>query len=237
MDVTDLRLIEQAREDYLRIISHELRQPLSVIMTQAQLAERLADWPERVRKGARAIATTAWRMNTMIQDLVYSARLESGGLVTRRQPVDLPAVVRDLLARVKEAMDTARVCIQTAETPPPVLADLDHIERIMVNLLSNALKYSTHGSRVTVAFRRDDGEVITSVADSGQGIAPEDLHRLFERYYRVPAVRDQEEGLGLGLYITKKLVEAHGGEIWVESEPGNGSTFFFSLPIAVGGQG
>ena len=166
----------------------------------------------------------------MIQDLVYSARLESGVLPLRKQPVDLAAAVRDLLSRVKGAMDTTRIKVQITERPLPVAVDPEHLERIMVNLLSNALKYSAH--EVTVAFGRSRRMVVTSVADQGQGIALEDLPRLFEQYYRAPTVRDREEGLGLGLYITKKLVETNGGEIRVKSELGRGSTFSFSLPAA-----
>ncbi|MGE5549698.1 MAG: ATP-binding protein [Bacteroidota bacterium] len=234
MDVTELRRIEKSREDYLRIISHELRQPLTVIMTQAQLAERLAPDAARVRKSARAIAATAWRMNTMIQDLVDSARLETGGFRMKKQRVNLPATLHALLDRVKDALESDRVDIQAPEAVPPIHADPDHLERILLNLLSNALKYSARETRVTVSFLCRGTEVLTAVADHGCGIAQEDLPHLFDQYYRAPAVRDLEEGLGLGLYITKKLVEAHAGRIWVQSELGKGSTFFFSLPIATG---
>lgn len=230
-DVTELRRLEQCQVEYLRIISHELRQPLTVITAQAQLAERVADKPERVRKSTRAIATTAWRMNTMIQDLVDSARLESGQLRLKRRELSVPNVIADLLERAKEALDTGRITVEAPEGLPLVRADLNRLESIVVNLLTNALKYSAPGTEVRVSFACDGKEVITSVSDLGCGIAPADLPHIFERYYRAAEVRDLEEGSGLGLYIGKGLVEAHGGRIWVESELGKGSTFSFALPV------
>jgi signal transduction histidine kinase len=113
-----------------------------------------------------------------------------------------------------------------------VLADPDRLERILMNLLTNALKYSAPGTPVTVALARRDGQVVTAVSDQGPGIPPDELPHLFERYYRARETRERKEGLGLGLYITKGLVEAHGGRLWVESQVGKGSTFSFSLPAA-----
>ncbi|MGE5598151.1 MAG: PAS domain S-box protein [Bacteroidota bacterium] len=231
-DVTELRNLEQSRLEYLRLISHELRQPLTVIMAQAQLVDRVANRPERVRQGIKAVTTTAWRMNAMIQDLVDSVRLESGQLRLKTRVVDLAAVIGDLLERIGEAVDVGRIRVNPPEEPHLVYADLDRLERILTNLLTNALKYSDPDTEVTVSFTRQRGEVITAVKDRGRGIAPEELPHLFERYYRAPAVRDIQEGLGLGLYITKGLVEAHGGRIWVETEPGRGSVFSFSLPAS-----
>lgn len=115
---------------------------------------------------------------------------------------------------------------------PRVLADPDRLERILTNLLSNALKYSEAESQVVVRLAPSGGEVITSVSDRGYGIAPEELPQLFEKYYRTKTGRESHESLGLGLYITKRLVEAMGGRIWVESQQGAGSTFSFSLPRA-----
>lgn len=231
-DLGDLRHLEEAQGDYLRIISHDLRQPLTVIAAQAQLVERAAERPERVRRGAQAIYATVWRMNAMIQDLVDAAHFESGHLRLRVREIDLLAYLHDLLERLESAMETERIVVLPAPTPPRILADPDRLERILVNLLSNALKYSEPGSRVTIAARCDGKRVVISISDRGRGIDPEELPCLFGRYYRSPAVRDHAEGLGLGLYITKALVEAHGGRIWVESVKGVGSTFHFTLPMA-----
>ncbi len=233
-DVTPLVELQRQREDILRAVSHDLRNPLAGILGQAQVCERrLAKAGlERERENAQAIITTAQRMNTMIQDLVDSARSESGQLKLDRRPVDLRALILDLKERLAASLETARVEVQVPEGLPPVSADPDRLERILTNLWSNALKYSARGTPVTVTARQEGGWLITSVTDRGRGIPPEDLPHLFQRYFRAGTAREARGGLGLGLYISRTLVEAHGGRIWVESEVGVGSTFSFSLPVA-----
>ena len=230
-DITALIRLQEQREDILRAVSHDLRNPLAGILGQAQLCERrLAKAGlERERANAQAIIAAAQRMNALIQDLVDMARSETGQLRLRRQPVDLASFAAGLKERLAPSLDMARVELRIPEHLPPVWADPDRLERILTNLLSNALKYSTPGTPVVVSASERDGEVVVSVTDRGPGIAPEDLERLFQRYTRARAGR---EGVGLGLYITRQLVEAHGGRVWAESQVGVGSTFSFSLPSA-----
>ena len=234
-DITREHELREQLEDVLRAVSHDLRNPLAVVQGQAQLLLRAFDkagitGPER--KSAEAILSSAQRMNRMIQDLVDAARQEAGLLKLEREPVDLPAAVRGVLERLAPGLDSARIRVVAPAGLPPVWADPNRLERILTNLLSNALKYSAPASEVTVTLSQRNGEVITSITDRGPGIPPEELPHLFERYYRGPAARAEPEGLGLGLYITRQLVEAHGGRIWAESQVGVGSTFSFSLPIA-----
>jgi len=176
----------------------------------------------------------------MIEDLVDVTRFESGQLHLELQPVSLPAFLADWLKRMQTALAVERIVIDLPADLPAVLADYNRLERIVTNLLSNALKYSDGPVRVSAAPR--DGLVEVSVSDQGRGIHPDDLPHLFERFYRVKGGW-KAEGVGLGLYITKLLVEAHavpsadgktrvGGRIWVDSEPGAGSTFHFTLPVA-----
>jgi len=233
-DVTPLVELQEQREDILRAVSHDLRNPLGAVLGQAQICERrLAQAGlERERQSAAAVISSAQRMNTMIQDLVDAARSESGQLELKREPVDLRAFAFGLKERLAASLDMGRIEVQVPEGLPPVSADPARLERILTNLWSNALKYSAPGTPVTVSARREDGMVITSVTDRGPGIPPDDLPHLFERYFRAGAGRERREGVGLGLYITRRLVEAHGGGIWVESEVGQGSTFSFTLPVA-----
>jgi PAS domain S-box-containing protein len=226
-DITELRRLHEQQEQWVGMVSHDLRSPLSVVQGQAQLLERMADRPERVRQSAEAIFTSAKRMNVMIQDLVDSARLESGQMGVERIPLDLGSFVLELWRRLGGAMDMNRVSVEIDELPP-VTADPGRLERILVNLFSNALKYSPPGSPVVLRAERQGGDVVVSVIDEGPGIAPEDQGRIFERFYRVKGAH-RAEGIGLGLYITKMLVEAHGGRVWVESEVGRGSSFHFTL--------
>ena len=231
-DVSDLRALQQEREAYIHTISHDLRAPLSIVLGQGQIAQRAADRPEVVRKSAEAVVLAAKRMNIMIQDLVDSARIESGGLTLKRQTVDLDLFTRDLLARSATTMTTDRIEVVAEPSLPPVSADPARLERIVMNLVSNALKYSEPSTRVTVRLSRRGDEVVTEVIDRGRGIAPAEMEHLFERYYRTKAGKEQAASIGLGLYIAKGLTEAHGGRIWAESELGRGSTFGFSLPVA-----
>ena len=234
-DITPIIELQEQRDDILRAVSHDLRNPLAGIQGHAQLLQRLLQQgapPEPMRQNVESILTGARQMNTMIADLVDSARSESGQLELHRRSIDLPAFVQRLKQELAPAMDTARIQIEAPVGLPPVSADPGRLERILTNLWSNALKYSDPDTPVTVSFRQQDNEVITAVSDQGRGIAPEDIPRLFQRYFRTDTGRAQREGLGLGLYITRTLVEAHGGRIWVESEVGKGSTFSFSLPVA-----
>ena len=229
-DVSALHTLQEEREAYIHMISHDLRAPLTAVLGQAQLVERIADLPEAARRAANAIVVSARRMNVLIQDLVDSARIQSGQITLRRSPLDLAEFVRDLLGRLASAMETDRVSIAAEEGLPLVSADPARLERILTNLLSNALRYSDPGTPVAVRLARRAGEVVTAIEDHGRGIEPEELSHLFERFYRARAGKEHVASVGLGLYITKGLVEAHGGRVWAESEVGKGSTFGFTLP-------
>ncbi len=232
-DITEIKQAEQFREEYIHTISHDLRTPLTIIQGHAQLLQQALDKAGLsyfARRSSEAIVTSTRQMNAMIQDLVDSARLEAGQLVMEKQPVDVRAFVSELLNRAAGAMDVARVELDALEDLPQVSADPDRLERILMNLLTNALKYSREGNRVTIRIRASGDEVVISMTDRGEGISPEDKKHIFERFYRAKGQR-KAEGLGLGLYITRMLVEAHGGRIWAESKLGKGSTFYFSLPL------
>jgi len=172
-------------------------------------------------------------MNAMIGDLVDAARLEGGQLRLNQQPLSLPAFLPEFLARNAAMLAGDRIFVDMTPSLPAVDVDESHLERILINLLSNAQKYSAPETPIRI-HAREAGEMIAfSITDHGQGIHPEDLPHIFERFYRVKSER-RAEGIGLGLYITRLLVEAHCRCIRVESEAEIGSTFTFTLPIAVG---
>ena len=236
-DITYLHQLQEQREDLLRTMAHDLRIPLTVVQGQAQFLQRLAaqtaDRNSPLVRSTEAIVTNTKRMNVMIQDLVDTIRFESGQLRLEKRPVDLKSQLSHLLETTADVLEVERVRTKLPEGLPPVEADPHRLERILTNLISNALQYSPPETQVEVSAERRDGELLISVVDRGVGIAPEDLPHIFERFYRTKGTR-KAEGLGLGLYITKMLVEAHGGRIWVKSKPGKGSTFSFTLPIARG---
>jgi len=233
-DITPLHELQQEREITIHTISHDLRAPLSVIRGHGDLLKETLE-AEHAQgeklESVNAILRGASRMNVMIQDLVDAARLEGGKLQLNRQLVNLGAYLRELLQRSAAAMEVDRIQLEIPSNLPPVAADYDRLERIMTNLLSNALKYSAPGTPVWVRARQECDDVVVSVTDQGAGIDPRDLPHIFERFYRVKGER-KTESVGLGLYITRMLVEAHGGHIRVESEVGKGSTFTFTLPVA-----
>jgi len=231
-DVTERKRTEDLREDLIHTVSHDLRNPLTVVKAQAQMIERLADKPDRVRESALEISRAAGSMNGIIEDLLDAALLDSGQLRLEKEPTELRAFVGHLQRRGGDAIDVSRVRVRIPKELPLVSADPDRLERIILNLTGNALKYSQPETKVLIKAQKVDGEVQVSVADQGVGIGPKDLPHLFRRYFRAESGRRTARGLGLGLYIAKMLVEAHGGRIWAVSQLGKGSTFFFTLPLA-----
>jgi signal transduction histidine kinase len=222
-----LRDTTEQREDLLRAVSHDVRNPLQIVVLHAQ---RLLRGPadDRVRKSAGGILTAARRIDRMLRDLADSAKSEGGRLELDSSPVQLRKFVDQILETSDGVLDVARIENDVPADLEPVLADADRLDRIVANLVGNALKYSRGAVRVRAAR---DGEVVRiSVSDEGPGISEGDLPRIFERYYR--GQRHEGEGLGLGLYIVRKLVEAHGGQITAESCAGVGSVFTFTLPLA-----
>jgi signal transduction histidine kinase len=239
VEIAERQRVEEEREDLIRAVSHDLRNPLQVIQGHAQLltyllgksgAQAAGDSVEM--KSAEAIITSARRMNAMIQDLVDVAQLESGQVHLDKQSIELREFVSELLERADTMLGSGRVKSQVPADLPPIEVDPNRLERVLLNLLTNALKYSDPCADVVIrATTTGDDMVKVSVIDQGPGIAPEDLPLIFERYYRAKRA-EKADGLGLGLYITKMLVEAHGGQVGVESEPGKGSQFQFTVPVA-----
>ena len=228
-------MLQEQQKDILRAVSHDLRNPLTSVLGQAQALQRALAKEERDNRlvsSAEAIIAGAKRMNAMIGDLTDTIWIESGQLHLDKQPVNLPSLVFDLLHRSSAVLDTNRITVEMPEDLPRVQADPNRLERVLVNLISNAVKYSDPETEVTVRAREEGETVAVTVADAGNGISQEELPHLFERFYRAKGAARKAHGLGLGLYITRILVEAHGGRIWAESEEAKGSAFCFTLPAA-----
>jgi signal transduction histidine kinase len=229
-DETSVYGLHEERDDLLRAITHDLRTPLNAILMQAHFVERGTAGTDRgTSERARSIVKSCERMSEMLQELADSAMLEAGRLHFAPQPVDVAAFVEELLARLRGGLDVDRVKFVAEPGLPPAVADPRRLERILVNLVSNALKYSPAQTEVEVRTAAVEAGVEISVADHGVGISPEDQVHLFERWFRSKGTR-RPEGLGLGLYITRLLVEAQGGRIRVETAMGQGSTFRVWLP-------
>jgi PAS domain S-box-containing protein len=232
-DVSKEREIDEVKSALISTVSHELRTPLTLIHGFAELLV-LRDMPaERQRSSAVEILDASRRLARLIDDLLSVSRMESGRLVLDPRPLDLATVVERILSpfRAMAARHTLRTKLPA--NLPVVWGDPDKVEQILTNLVGNAIKYSPGGGEVLVTVDVDGDTVQVSVRDQGIGMSPRDMGQLFEKFYRV----DREEvrragGTGLGLYITKRLVEMHGGRLWAESWPGVGSVFRFTLPTS-----
>ena len=231
-DITPLQELQAQREEVIRTISHDLRQPLTPVIGHASILQRKLAMRgmDQEARAAEAIVKSAKRMDSMIQELVDSVRLEAGVFELHREPTDLCYLITDLAGRIGTAEEQEWLRVECPEPLPPLSVDWERIERAITNLIANAFRYSPSRSPVVVKVVRSGGDVVISVIDQGAGIAPEEQRKLFHRLYRTGSGK-KAGGLGLGLAITRQIVEAHGGRIWVESKPGEGSSFSISLPI------
>lgn len=235
-DISSLKELERLREEWTTIIAHDLRQPVTVITGYAGILARLAQQhpaPAEEKTGTQHILSSAHQLNRMISDLLDVSRLEAGRLDLQRQRVDLPALVHQVVERTAEVTRGHPVRVSVLGDVPPVEADPGRIEQVLGNLLSNAAKYGYPEKEILVEVERHEGEVKMAVTNQGLGIAREDLPGVFDRFHRTrQAEAGPVGGLGLGLFLAKGLVEAHGGRIWVESTPGESTTFRFTLSPA-----
>jgi signal transduction histidine kinase len=232
-DVTGLKQLERLRGEWTAVVAHDLRQPLSTIsMAAALLAQKpLVTADPRAAKSIERIRCATAQLVAMIGDLLDTSRLEAQQLTLRRELRDVPCLVRDIVDAMAEGLEGHRVVVNVHGEPPSASVDPARIEQVLANLLSNAAKYGEPGSDIAVDIAERVDAVEIAVTNRGAGLGPEEQARLFTRFYRARP-EGAERGLGLGLYITKGLVEAHGGRIWVESVPGATTSFHFTLPTS-----
>ncbi len=230
-DIRERRKSEQLKEEFIGMVSHEIRTPLTVIMGGIAVAmgDRIA------REDASSMLNEAMgaaeSLSQIVTNLVELSRYQSNRLALHCEAVDVASVVRLLAQNDKNIMGGRRLVMDNTEEIPLVQADKTRVELILRNLLSNAVKYSAGGTEIRVSLQRQPGEVLIRVSDQGIGISAEQQANLFRPFERLENTAMPTKGLGLGLLVCKRLVEAHGGKIWVKSEPGHGSTFTFTLPL------
>ncbi len=229
----------RTRDEVLRIVAHDLRNPLNAISLSAQrlfaLLPAEAPAEDATRKHLTLIRRSVERSNRLIQDLLDVARLQGGPLAITRRSEDSSALVRQAIELHRPLAAEKQVTLEESLEGEPglVSADRDRLLQVFANLIGNALKFTPSGGRITVRASRSSGEVCFSVADTGPGIPVEHLSHIFEPFWQVRA--GVKEGAGLGLTISRGIVEAHGGRVWAESEPGRGATFRFTVPVAADG--
>lgn len=233
-DLTRIRRLETIRRDFISNVSHELRTPLASLTALVEtLQEGAIEDPVIRQRFLGHIERELTAMTQIVEELLELSRIESNRAPFFMQPTPVETLVAGPVERMLPQAERAGLTL-TAELPadlPPVMADAERIQRVMTNLLHNAIKFTPAGGRIVVSAQRETGKVVIAVSDTGVGIAEEDLSRIFERFYKADRARSSG-GTGLGLAIAKHIVQAHRGQIWVKSVEGHGSTFYFSLPTA-----
>lgn len=233
-DLTRIRQLEDTRREFVANVSHELRTPLSLIKGYVEtLLDGAINDPELSAKFLQTIERHSNRLTNLIEDLLTISRLESGHITLQLRTLPLRNFTASLLGELQARARERGTTIEN-EIPEGLAgrADPDRLEQVFVNLIENAIKYGRANGRITIQGRPLEGQVEICVADDGPGIPPEARERVFERFYRVDKARSRDAGgTGLGLSIVKHIVQSHGGKVWVESEPGQGARFFFTLPV------
>ena len=236
-DETRLRRLERVRRDFVTNVSHELRTPITAIRLLAETLQKGAIEDREVAAGfIQRIALEVGHMGQMVEELLELSRIESGQRPLNLAPVPLTDLV-ETIDRLRPLAEERRLDLSVVVAPgtPPLLGDASRLGQVLRNLVHNAIKFTQPEGRITVTAKPLDGGgwVEITVQDTGVGIRPEDLPRIFERFWKADSSRQRDgEGTGLGLAIARHVVEAHGGQIRVESEPRRGTTFIVQLPAA-----
>jgi PAS domain S-box-containing protein len=230
-DITKFRNAEEIKNTFISVVSHELKTPVALIKGYVSTLRREdADWKKSiVQDSLSVIEDEADHLAAMIEDLLDASRLQAGGLTPKLADVSLPALAKRIAVRFQTQTKRHHIVVDFPEKFPVILADENRISQLFSNLLSNAIKYAPDGEiRITGETR--PGQVIFTISDQGPGIDPADLPYIFDRFYRSEKAVRKTKGAGLGLFLAKAIVEAHGGHIWVDPRQGSGARICFSLP-------
>lgn len=234
-DLTRIRRLETMRRDFISNVSHELRTPLASLKALTEtLQEGALEDPTAAHRFLGRIQTEVDALTQMATELLELSRIESGQVPLEMKPISPAKLLNSASDRMRTQAERAGLVLQVdcSADLPLISADLPRLEQVLVNLIHNAVKFTSPGGEVALSAATDGRFICFSVHDTGAGIPADDLPRIFERFYRVDRSRSGG-GTGLGLSIARHLVEAHGGKIWAESREGDGSTFFFTIPHAL----
>jgi signal transduction histidine kinase len=235
-DITRYRQAEELKSTFISIISHELKTPVALIKGYVSTLRREdAQWDtEIIRDSLAVIEEEADRLTSLIENLLDASRLQAGGgMALNLTDVAVPDVAQRMAKRLQTQTTQHTIVVNFPPDFPIILADEARVEQVLSNLIGNSIKYSPEGEiKVSGQVRQDS--VIVCVSDTGPGIAPQDIPHVFDRFYRAPDMARQTKGAGLGLFLARAVVEAHNGHIWVDTAPGQGVRFCFSLPIQPG---
>jgi PAS domain S-box-containing protein len=228
-DIQALKDLERQKDEFLSIASHELKTPLTSIKAFNQMMCRQNE-PERLRSFAEKSATHIRRLEKLVQDLLDVSRINAGKMSYLPVPFDFNLMLQEVAENMQQIAPLHRIVMRYSDYLT-YTGDQVRLEQVLLNLLGNAIKYAPSGGDIIIESRIVQHGVVVSIQDFGIGIAPKHLYSLFDRYYRIDNTAMRFEGLGLGLFISAEIIKRHGGSLWIESELGKGSTFFFRLPL------
>jgi signal transduction histidine kinase len=233
-DITERKKADEMKDEFIGLVSHELKTPLTVVTGAINTAMSAGIAPEDARELLADAVWGAEAMADIVDNLLELSRWQSNRLVLQPAPLDIGLTIDKMVEQSSPKSERHRLVTDVESALPAVRADRTRIERILDNLIGNAIKYSPSGGEVRVSARRDDDHIVVAVSDEGIGISASDRERLFQPFQRLETFAQGAaiQGVGLGLVVCRRLVEAHGGRIGLESEPGKGSTFYFTLPIS-----
>jgi signal transduction histidine kinase len=229
-DITERKRADQLKDEFIGLVSHELRTPLTVISGSLQTAMSEGLSQEDVHELLQNAAEGADSLATILENMLELSRYQAGRLQLRVEMVSIADTVQTVTEKLKRQGITREFLLDIPGELPPAEADPVRVERIFFNLMENATKYSPEATRITISSQTQGDFVITRITDQGSGISPDDQVKLFEPFRQLQTTQRRPKGIGLGLVVCKRLVEAQGGWIRVESELGKGSTFSFALP-------
>jgi PAS domain S-box-containing protein len=230
-DITVRKRAEELKDDFIGMVSHELKTPITVLIGALGVAREEGLSKYEVKSLLNDAASSAEELANIVENLLELSRSRSDRLILQKEPIDVAAFVQGLVEKEKANAPNNRLRADVRKELPLVPADKTRLRLILNNLLSNAVKYCAEGTEIRVSVKQESNYLTISVGDQGPGIPIEEQARLFQPFERLANSPTAPRGLGLGLLVCKRLVEAHGGKIWLESESGKGSTFFFTLPL------
>jgi PAS domain S-box-containing protein len=235
-DITERKKAEKMKSDFVSFVSHQLRTPLSGIKWMLELAMDESENSEEMRSYMRDACASTDRLIRLVNDLLDTSRLERGTVRFTNQPINVTDLTKGVIDEIGPLMNEKgqTLSVLLPEDLPEIIADAQLLRQVILNLVSNAMKYTPRGGKIGIAATRTDGLLRWEIRDTGIGIPKSDLSKMFEKFYRAEnAVAVETEGTGLGLYLVRLIVEQFGGKVWCSSEEGIGSTFAFTLPLAV----
>ena len=231
-DITRFREAEELKSTFISVISHELKTPVALIKGYVSTLRREdARWDrEIVNDSLAVIEEESDRLTELIENLLDASRLQAGALALNSSDVAIDRLARVIVNRFRTQTEQHRLTVDFPESFPVILGDEDRLAQVFSNLISNAIKYSPSGGEIRITGRVKSEQVVICVTDQGPGIAASDIPFVFDRFYRAEDATRTTQGAGLGLFLTRAVVEAHGGRIWVDPKPGDGARICFSLP-------